>query len=388
MSDLGVEPEVIEVETGAVSAASSENKGAQVGKAKTTTKIIDHPAVLDADGTVKSLVEAADPQLNGTYDFNGVSCSTAYDLLLEDIMEYAPEKAQEICDVPAETIVELAHLALDGPCTHRLGWGLQLLHQRRARGPRQHHHGSAHGPDRLSGRRHGCWRLQGMLGHQRGCEGHDGGEVPYDLGACAAGDHAHRQVEGRGLPRFARSTCTLATPVSNQVNTNEYINDVVGNMDLYVVADYTFTDTVKYADIVLPASHWFEQQELVPISATQCFLHSEKAIDPLYESKSDFEILKLLAEGMGYPDLIDLTEDEYMSQVVDTPALGALGITYDAIKQNEDMYWYPEKPWIPLEERRVSHRIRSHGVLCRESDRAVRRGPGVRRGSRASAPLL
>ena len=77
---------------------------------------------------------------------------------------------------------------------------------------------------------------------------------------------------------------------------------------------------------------------------TQCFLHSEKAIDPLYESKSDFEILKLLAAGMGYPDLIDLTEDEYMSQVVDTPALGALGITYDAIKENEDMYWYAEKP--------------------------------------------
>ena len=46
MSDLGVEPEVIEVEAGAVSAASSENKGAQVGKAKTVQKIIDHPAVL------------------------------------------------------------------------------------------------------------------------------------------------------------------------------------------------------------------------------------------------------------------------------------------------------------------------------------------------------
>lgn len=33
---------------GQVSAASSENKGAQVGKAKTVQKIIDHPAVLDA----------------------------------------------------------------------------------------------------------------------------------------------------------------------------------------------------------------------------------------------------------------------------------------------------------------------------------------------------
>ncbi|MFR5093275.1 MAG: hypothetical protein ACLTDR_15980 [Adlercreutzia equolifaciens] len=157
------------VETASVSAASSENKGAQVGKAATTTTIIDHPAVLDADGAVKSLAEAADPQLNGTYDFNGVPCSTAYDLLLEE--EYAPGEGagdlrrsrRDHCGAGASRPRRPVH-----PSS---GLGFQLLHQRRARGPRQHHHGGAHGSDRLSGRGHGRWRLQGMLGHQRGGEG-------------------------------------------------------------------------------------------------------------------------------------------------------------------------------------------------------------------------
>ncbi len=346
MSDLGVEPEVIEVEIGMVSAASSDNKGAQVGKAKTTKKIIDHPAVLDADGTVKSLVEATDPQLNGAYDFNGVPCSTAYDLLVEDIMQYPPEKAQDICDVPAETIVELAHLALDGPCIHRLGWGSNSY----TNGVH-----AAHANITMAA-------LTGQIGYSGAGTGVGDFKACWGINAVVKGMTAAKypMISALALPEIMRTDkwkgqdypirslyVYAGNPVSNQVNTNEYINDVIGNMDLYVVADYCFTDTTKYADIILPAAHWFEQQELVPISATQCFLHSEKAIDPLYESKSDFEILKLLAAGMGYPDLIDLTEDDYMSQVVDTPALGALGITYEKVKENEDMYWYPEKPWIP-----------------------------------------
>ena len=78
------------------------------------------PAVLDADGSIVAVDDASDPQISGTYDFEGVKCRTAYDLLRDDIMEYPPEKAAEICDIPADTIVELAHIALDGPCIHRL----------------------------------------------------------------------------------------------------------------------------------------------------------------------------------------------------------------------------------------------------------------------------
>ena len=38
-------------------------------------------------------------------------------------MDYSPEAASKICDIPADTIIELAHMAVDGPCIHRLGWG-------------------------------------------------------------------------------------------------------------------------------------------------------------------------------------------------------------------------------------------------------------------------
>ena len=159
--DLGVGPGH-RVETGCPAASESENKGHK-SAGEATTKIIDHPAVLDADGTVKSLVEAADPQLNGTYDFNGVSCSTAYDLLLEDIMEYAREGSRRSGGRLPRPIMELAHL----PSTARAliaCVGAQLLHQRRARGPRQHHHGSAFTGQIGYPGRHGCWRTSRHAG--------------------------------------------------------------------------------------------------------------------------------------------------------------------------------------------------------------------------------
>ena len=88
-------------------------------------------------------------------------------------------------------------------------------------------------------------------------------------------------------------------PVSNQVNTNEYINDVVGNMDLYVVVDYTFTDTVKYADIVLPASHWFEQQELVPISCHPMLPPQREGYRPPVRVQERLRDLEALGRGHG-----------------------------------------------------------------------------------------
>lgn len=348
MSDLGVEPKTVEVARAQVSQASSANKGAAVGQSATVTKTIDPPAALDADGRVVAVDDAADPQLSGTYDFNGIACRTAYDLLKEDIMDYPPEKAAEICDVPAETIVELAHIALDGPCIHRLGWGSNSY----TNGVH-----AAHANATMAA-------LTGQIGYSGAGTGIGDFKACWGINAVVKGMTAAKypMISALFLPEIMRTGkykgqdypikslyVYAGNPVSNQVNTNEYLNDIVGNLEFFVVADYTFTDTTKYADIILPAAHWFEQEDVVAISATQCFIHSEKAIEPLYESKPDIEILRLFAEKMGYPDLITYTDDEYMKMVIDTPSLAALGITYDEVKKNEDMYWYPDKPWIPWE---------------------------------------
>ena len=61
--------------------------------------------------------------------------------------------------------------------------------------------------------------------------------------------------------------------------------------EFVVVQDKVFTETAKYADILLPACHWFETTELAVMSRNVPYLvWQDKVIDPLYESKHDFEI--------------------------------------------------------------------------------------------------
>lgn len=346
MSNLGVAPKVVEVPRDQVSAASSSNKGSAVGQSATVTKTIDPPAALDVDGKVLGVEEASDPMLSGEYEFEGIRCRTAYDLLVQNIMEYSPEKATKICEVPADTIIELAHLAVDGPCIHRLGWGSNSY----TNGVHAAHANitmaALTGQIGYSGAGTGigdfkpCWGINALV------KGMTAAKYPMISALFLPEIMRTGQYKGKSYP-IKSLYIYSGNPICNQVNTNEYLRDIVANLEFIVVADYTFTDTVKYADIVLPAAHWFEQQDVLAISATQCFIYSEKAIDPLYESKPDIEILRLFADKMGYPDLLSLTDDEYMSQVIDTSSLGKLGITWENVKKNEDMYWYPDKPWIP-----------------------------------------
>ena len=60
-------------------------------------------------------------------------------------------------------------------------------------------------------------------------------------------------------------------------------------MELFVAMDIINTRTVQYADYSLPACTVFERDDLQ--IARNYILLMEKAIEPLYESKSDVDIL-------------------------------------------------------------------------------------------------
>lgn len=350
MSDLGVEP--IEVVVGSVeenidaARSSSVNYGAEDGSSEATTELVDPYAVLDSDGVVKAVDDAVDPQLEGTYEFDGVECSTAYSLLKEEIMKYPPEQASDVCKVSAEDIVELAHLALDGPCIHRLGWGSNSY----TNGVH-----AAHAAITMAA-------LTGQIGYPGAGTGvanwNSGSGTNMVVPNMTASKNP--MISALYLPEIMRTGKYMGedhpikalyvysgNPITNQVNTNEYLNDILGNLELLVTSDYTFTDTVQYSDYVLPACHWFEAEDIVLLTGAQCYQYNEKAIDPLYESKTDSDILRLLAAGMGYPDLYPLTDDEYCHIILDTDALAALGISFDALKENEDLYYKSTTPWIP-----------------------------------------
>jgi anaerobic selenocysteine-containing dehydrogenase len=68
------------------------------------------PVIWDAgDGCAKTFdSEFKDIAMNGTYNINGVTCRTGFDLIREEFVKYTPEWAEKICTIPAKTIRRLA----------------------------------------------------------------------------------------------------------------------------------------------------------------------------------------------------------------------------------------------------------------------------------------
>ena len=73
--------------------------------------------------------------------------------------------------------------------------------------------------------------------------------------------------------------------------------------DLFtIVHDLFLTDTADYADIVLPATSQLEQTDLNRAYGHTYITYNEQAIPPIGESKSNWEVMGLLARALGYEE--------------------------------------------------------------------------------------
>lgn len=69
-----------------------------------------------------------------------------------------------------------------------------------------------------------------------------------------------------------------------------------GKLDLLTVLDFRMSTTCLYGDIVLPTATWYEKDDL-NTSDMHPFIHPlSEAVQPLWESKTDWEIYKAIAE--------------------------------------------------------------------------------------------
>jgi anaerobic selenocysteine-containing dehydrogenase len=119
-------------------------------------------------------------------------------------------------------------------------------------------------------------------------------------------------------------------------------------MDMVVVADMVFTDTARYADIVLPAADYFEYEDIVAGGPVYHVQFSEKAIEPLYESKSDQDIIRLLADKMGVGENFTKSDEEYLAEIITSPFSEQLGITLANLKDKKAIRYMPD-PYIDCE---------------------------------------
>ena len=71
---------------------------------------------------------------------------------------------------------------------------------------------------------------------------------------------------------------------------------VEGKLDLLVVLDFRMSTTCLYADVVLPTATWYEKDDL-NTSDMHPFIHPlSEAVQPLWQSKTDWEIYKGIAK--------------------------------------------------------------------------------------------
>ena len=117
--------------------------------------------------------------------------------------------------------------------------------------------------------------------------------------------------------------------------------------DLFtVVHEQLFTDTTDYADIVLPATTFFEHKDFQGTYGHYYVQLSEPAIAPLGEARSNVTLFRQLAQRMGFtePCFLDSEEDMIDQALSRTNSPWMEGITRDQLEaQHSIRLKFPEE---------------------------------------------
>ncbi|WP_281389397.1 molybdopterin-dependent oxidoreductase [Sphingomonas sediminicola] len=97
----------------------------------------------------------------------------------------------------------------------------------------------------------------------------------------------------------------------------------VGKLDLMVNIDFRMSTTSIYSDVVLPTATWYEKHDL-NTSDMHPFIHPlSAAVDPAWETKSDWNIFREIAKKFSdvAPEVLRVEHDLVMTPILhDTPA--------------------------------------------------------------------
>jgi len=241
------------------------------------------------------------------YDADYVQRYTVgFESLRDKVREYTPERVSKWTGIAASDIVKLAReYATSRPAVIRLNYGVQ----------RSENGGMATRAITMLPCITGSWKEVGG-GLQLSTSGAfapiragDGLERP-DLMLKALGRPARviNMVElGKALnevdnPPVKALFVYNSNPAAVCPNHNEVIRGL-RRPDLFTVVHEQFlTDTTDYADLVLPATTFFEHKELQTAYGHYFLQVSDQAIEPLGECRSNVEIFRALAERMGFEE--------------------------------------------------------------------------------------
>jgi predicted molibdopterin-dependent oxidoreductase YjgC len=260
------------------------------------------------------------------------------------VANYPPERVAEITGVPREMIIEAARLyGRAGRAS--LFYGMGVIH-------------NTHGTDNVAGLCN-LALLTGNVGkagtgvngigkHSNGPGAGDMGcsPVAYPGGQSVADGNVNEKFEQAwGVPLskkmgLTQSAMVLGTsnvkglyvvganPLRSSPNLGK-TGQIIKDMEFIVVQDMFLNETAEIADVVLPASS-FAEKDGTYTSSYRLVQRVRKVIDPIGDSRPDWEIMCELGRRMGY-EMNYASPGEIMEEIASlTPSYG--GISYDRLE--------------------------------------------------------
>jgi anaerobic dimethyl sulfoxide reductase subunit A len=249
---------------------------------------------------------------------------------LSDGIPKTPQWAAEITGIPADTIRRLAiDIATTKPTALQGGYAPG----RTAFG--EQFHRALYALAAITGN---VGRPGGNSGTSNGCTG-DCGIKSLPTGTNPTGARvsspllADLLAHGRegGYPADIKLIYSAGGDLFNQCpNTNKMV-EALDRVEFIIGQDHFLTPTVRYADIVLPATTFWERNDVhTPwAGALHYAIFMKQAIDPMYECRHDIDIFADLARRVGITGYNDKSEMEWLRELT-RDAID----DFDAFKEN------------------------------------------------------
>jgi anaerobic selenocysteine-containing dehydrogenase len=265
-------------------------------------------------------------------------CTLGFEQLQEKVKEYPPERVAQWTGIAADDIRKLAReYAAVRPSAIRLNYGVQ-----RSEGGGMATRAIAMLPCIL-----GSWKEIGG-----GLQLSTSGAFDLNTKALKRTDLMHtalgREARTINMVELGRVLNTVNDPPvkalfvynSNPAAVCPEHNEVVRGLlrpDLFtVVHEQFFTDTTDYADIVLPATTFFEHKDLQKAYGHYYLQVSNQAIEPLGECRSNVEVFRALANALGFEeDCFRESVDQMIEDALDSENPWLAGISRERLEQGQ-----------------------------------------------------